>query len=194
MTTPAFDAAPAPAVLETPAAVVSVPAEAAESVAKIIPSFDIMMKGLAKMTDTTAFSPDKAQAVFGDISARAKTAAEKGTKFVEELSELTKGNVEALVASGKIAAKGAEDFGAEAAAYSKASFEKTTGVFKSLATVKSPAELMQIQSEFAKSSFDSLIAESSKLTEAYVKFASDVFQPISSRFAVVGDKIKTAAL
>ena len=171
-------------------------AVAAPPAAKPFPSFETMMKGMPIMTDTTAFTnpTGKAQAMFGDFNSRAKTAAEKGAKFVEELSDLTKGNVEALIASGKIAAKGAEDLGAEAAAYSKASFEKTTGVFKSLTAVKSPAELLQIQSEFAKSSFDAMIAESSKLTESFVKLATDVMQPISSRIAVAAEKMKSTAL
>ena len=51
---------------------------------------------------------DRIQAVFGDVNERAKTAIERNTKVAEEMTELTKGNVEALVASTKIAAKGVE--------------------------------------------------------------------------------------
>ena len=88
----------------------------------------------------------------------------------------------------------AEDLGAEAAAYGKKSFETATGAFKSFAAVKSPTELFQLQSDYAKSSFDTLVAESSKLTESWVKLASDVIQPLSSRFAVAAEKVKSAAL
>lgn len=161
---------------------------------KSFSTFDMLLKGMPTMTDTSAFAgTEKAQAILGDFNARAKTAAEKGAKFVEEMTSLTKGNVEAIVASGKIAAKGVEEFGAEAAAYSKTSFEKTTGMFKSLSAVKSPADLMQIQSEYAKSSFDAMVAESSKLTESFVKLATEVMQPLSSRFAIAAEKVKSAA-
>ena len=111
---------------------------------------------------------------------------------MEELSELTKGNAEALVTSAKIAAKGAETIGAGAAEYNKKSLEHATGAMKSFAAVKSPTELFQLQGEFAKSSFDAMVAETSKLTETMVKLAGEVFQPISSRLAVTAEKIKGA--
>src|SRR3546814_11303900 len=71
---------------------------------------------------------------------KAKVAVEKSGKIIEELNELTKGNVEAVVESGKIAAKGAETLGQEAADYSRRSFEKATATMKSFASVKSPTE------------------------------------------------------
>ena len=67
-------------------------------------------------------------------------------------------------------------------------------MFKSFAAVKSPTELFQLQSEFAKSSFDSAVAEASKLSEAVVKLAGEIAQPISSRYAVAAEKLKAAAL
>lgn len=172
-----------------------VPAAAAPASAAAAP-VETLTKGLFAMTDTTAFTAgaEKAQALFSDFNARAKTAAEKSARIVEELTELGKGNVEALVASGKIAAQGAEALGAEAAAYGKSSFEKASGAFKSFTTVKSPVELFQLQSEFAKSSFDAMVAESSKLTESMVKLAGEVMQPLSNRFAVAAEKVKAATL
>jgi len=135
---------------------------------------------------------DRAQAMFGDINERSKAAMEKSAKLIEEMSELTKGNVEALVASGKAAAKGAETLGADAVEYSKRNFEKASGAMKSFASVKSPTELFQLQSEYAKSSFDSAVAEASKFSEAYLKLMGDVFAPISNRIAIASDKIKSA--
>ncbi|MFX7060050.1 phasin family protein, partial [Acinetobacter baumannii] len=68
-----------------------------------------------------------------------------------------------------------------------------TAALKSFASVKSPTELFQLQSDYARSSFDALVAETSKTTEAMLKLAGEVFQPISNRFAVAAEKIKTAA-
>ena len=39
------------------------------------------------------------QALFGDINERAKTAVERSARALEEMTDLTRGNVEALVAS-----------------------------------------------------------------------------------------------
>ena len=143
---------------------------------------------------TPAAATEKVKAMFGGLNDRAKTAMEKSTKMGEEITELTKGNVEALVASGKVAAKGAETMAQDAAEYSKKSFETMTSMFKSMASVKSPTELFQLQSEFAKSSFDSAVAEASKLSEAWVKLAGEIVQPISNRYAVASEKLKSAAL
>ncbi len=145
-------------------------------------------------TAATVNPAEKVQALLGGLTTRAKSAAEKGAKFGGEMTELTKGNVEALVASGKLAAKGAESMTQEAAEYGKKNFESATALFKSMAGVKSPTELFQLQSEYAKSSFDSAVSEMSKLSEAWVKLAGEIVQPISNRYAIASEKLKSAAL
>lgn len=138
-----------------------------------------------------AEAKDKFQAAFGDFNEKAKAAVEKSSKIVEEINELAKGNVEAIVESGKIAAKGAESFGQEAAEYSRKSFEKASATMKSFASVKSPTEFFQLQSEFFSSAFDSFASEASKSSEAMLKLAGDVVQPLSSRAALVSEKVKS---
>lgn len=137
---------------------------------------------------------EKVTLMIAEFNDRAKAAFEKTAKAGEELTEFTKGNVEALAASAKTAAKGAESLGQEMADYGKKSFETATATFKSLAGVKTPTEAFQIQSDYAKSAFDSAVAEASKLSEAWLKLAGDVFQPISSRYALAAEKIKSASL
>lgn len=144
-------------------------------------------------TTTIADAAEKGQAYFAEFNARAKAAMEKGGKAVEEMSAFGKGNVEALVESGKIAAKGLESLGQGYAEYGRKSFEGATAVLKSLAGVKTPAEFLQLQSDFVRSQFDSMVAETSKTTEAVLKLAGDVAQPISNRVAVAAEKIKVAA-
>ncbi len=184
--------------------VVSAPA-AFESVASSQPDpapapTSILTKGIFDMATsfdavaTPAAAAQKAQAMMGGLNDRAKAAMEKGTKMGEEMTELTKGNVEAVVASGKIAAKGAESLVQEIVEFNKKNFEATTAMFKSLAAVKSPTELFQVQSEFAKSSFDSMVAETSKMSEALVKLAGEIVQPISNRYAVAAEKMKPVGL
>lgn len=146
----------------------------------------------------TVYSPndaaEKAQAMFGDFSNRFKTVFEKSSKMGEEMTDFTKGNVEALIASSKAAAKAGEVLGQDAAEYGKKHFEAATAAFKSFASVKSPAELFQLQSEYAKASFDSMVAEASRLSETLMKVAGEVAQPISTRYALAAEKIKTTAL
>lgn len=143
--------------------------------------------------DTTAQVEDKAKAVFGDLNDRAKGAMEKGTKMIEELNAFGKGNVEALVESSKIAARGFETIGQEAADYGRKSFEGVTAAARTMATVKSPTEFMKLQGDFLRQMFDSMVAETSKNTETMLKLAGEVAQPISNRVALAAEKMKVSA-
>ncbi|MCW4461550.1 phasin family protein [Sphingomonas sp. BT-65] len=169
-------------------------AEAAAPVAEIIKDTAPQMADTAtKGTDIMETTIEKTQAFFADFNDRAKAAVEKNTKLAGEFTDFAKGNVEALVESGKIAAKGFEALGQDAAEYSRKSFENATATLKSLAAVKSPADFFKLQSDYARSTFDSLVAETSKNTEAFIKLAGDAAQPVSNRFAVAVEKVKTAA-
>ena len=146
-----------------------------------------------KKDATANVAADRIQAVFGDVTDRAQTAVEKSTRLVEELTELTKGNVEAIVASSKIAAKGVETLGQEAADYSRRSFEEASAALKSLAEVKSPTDFFKLQSDYARSAFDSWVGQSSKASEAMLKLAGEVAEPITSRYTVAAERVKTLA-
>lgn len=137
-----------------------------------------------------AETADKAQAVLGDLQGRMKSAFDKSSKASEDLVEFAKGNVEALMASARVAAKATETLGQEAADFGKKSFESATAAFKSFAAVKSPTELFQLQSDYARTSFDSAVAEASRMSEAMMKFAGEIAQPISNRYALAAEKIK----
>ena len=109
------------------------------------------------------------------------------------MNEFNKGNVEALVESSKIAAKGLETLGQGYAEYARKQFEGMTATMKSFAGIKSPTEFMKLHSDFVRGQFDSMVAETSKNTEAMIKLAGDVAKPISNRVAVAAEKLKVAA-
>lgn len=159
-----------------------------------------VLEGTKKMTDLIEtgkkFAEDakaKMETAYADFNEKAKAGVEKSTKAIEELSDLTKGNVEALVESGKIAAKGIETMGQEAVDYSRKNFEKATASFKSFSTVKTPTEFFQLQSQLMSSSFDEFAKEAAKSSEAFMKLAGDVAQPLTARVTLVTDKVKSLA-
>ncbi|MGN6375321.1 MAG: phasin family protein [Sphingomonas sp.] len=143
--------------------------------------------------DAMKTGADRAQGLFIDFNDRAKSAMERGSKMFEEMNDFAKGNVEAVVESTRIAAKGFESLGQEAAEYGRKSFEHATAAMKSFASVKSPTELFKLQSDYVRSAFDSLVAETSKNTESMLKLAGEIAQPLSNRAAVAADKMKVAA-
>jgi phasin family protein len=166
---------------------------AARTVSKTVSNVQTNSKeGIKIMKNEANKVADRIQAVFGDANERAKTAIERNTRIAEEMTDLAKGNVEALVASTKVAAKGVEKIGQEVAEYSRKSFEDASAAIKGFAEVKSPADLFRLQGEFARTQFDSMIAESSKLSETMIKLTGDVFAPITSRYSVAAERVKNA--
>lgn len=147
----------------------------------------------AETKKTAEAMTERLKSLMGDMSTRAKTAYEKGTEMVSQASEFNKGNVEALVESGKIAAKGAQEMGQAYAEDAKKGFEELTAALKEMTTVKSPTEFIELQTKLVKKSFDTAVAQTSKNSEAFIKLAGDVFQPISNRVSVAVDSFKKAA-
>lgn len=114
-------------------------------------------------------------------------------RAVEELTELAQGNIEALLASSKAAARGIEQLGREAADYGRRSFEDASAALRSFAEVRSPADLFKLQSGYARSAFDGLVAEGSRISETMLKIAGEAAEPITSRYAVVAERAKAVA-
>ncbi len=135
---------------------------------------------------------EKTQAMFADLSTRAKGAMEKSAAAFEDANAFAKGNIEAIVESSKIAAKGAETLGHEVSAYAKASFEGATEAMKTLAAAKSPTEFMKLQGDYMRTAFDTLIADSARSTEMMMKMAGEITQPLSNRVALATEKMKIA--
>jgi phasin family protein len=136
---------------------------------------------------------ENAQALFGDINERAKTAVERSARVLEEMTDLTRGNVEAIVASSKVAARGVETLSQEAAEFGRKSFEEASSAVRTFAEVRSATDFFRLQSEFAKTQFDSMVAESSKMSEAVIKLAGEVIEPITSRYSVAAERVKSLA-
>ena len=153
----------------------------------------IMNKQTKQTVDAGLFAADQFKGVFGDVNERAKVAAERSAKVAEEFAELTRGNVEAVVASSKIAAKGVEALSQEAAEYSRKAFEEASATLKSFAEVKSATDFFKLQGDYARAAFDSAVAESARLSETVLKLAGDVAEPITSRYTVAAERVKTLA-
>ena len=146
----------------------------------------------AKKAQKTDFTKTAKEA-FADAQSRAKTAFAKTGELASEVTEFNKGNLEAVVESGKIFFAGMQDMGREQVAATKTVVETVQDDFKKVAAVKSPTELMQLQGEFARRNFDAAVSFGSKNTESLVKLYNEAFAPLSSRMSVAAEKIKKAA-
>ncbi len=141
---------------------------------------------------TTDFSKPIVDAV-SEFQTKAKAAYDKGTEAMTEATEFAKGNVEAMVASGKILAAGAQTLGKGYVAEAKSAYETMTGDMKDMAAVKSPTELFQLQGKIARRNFDMFVAMSSKHSEAMMKLANDTFLPLTGRVNIAAEKLAKVA-
>lgn len=129
------------------------------------------------------------QTLFADAGERGQEAMKRTQKAAEELAELTRANIEAIVDAGRIAVEGTRALGQDVVASSRQGVEQAADAVRSFAEAKSPTEFLQLQGDFARTSFDRLVAESSKLTESMVKLAGEAIQPISNRASVAAERL-----
>ena len=151
----------------------------------------------AKTKDTTMTLKTKITEGFdsaiGEAQTKAKEAFEKSSAVLGDYADFAKGNVEAVVESGKILAEGLQDMGTNLVAEGRATFESVSSDIKGMAAAKSPTDLIQLQSDMFRKSFDSAVAYGSKNTEAMMKIASDAIAPISSRVSLAVEKVRKIA-
>jgi phasin family protein len=152
---------------------------AAAAINQRIPNMNFVpntFPGFDAFTGATPF-----QSLFAEAGERSQEAAKRSQKVAQELADIARANVEAVVEATRLATEGARSIGQDAVARTRESAEQAADAIRSLAEAKSPTEFVQLQSELARTSFDRLVAESSQLTESMVKLAGKAFQPLSNR-------------
>ena len=136
-----------------------------------------------------AFAPF--QSMFAEANGRSQDMAQRSQKVAEELADLARANVEAMVEASRVAAEGARAIGQDAVSTSREGFEQAADAIRTLAEAKSPTEYMQRQGDIARASFDRAVAETSRLTESMVKLAGEAFQPLSNRASANAERLNT---
>ena len=114
-------------------------------------------------------------------------------KTAEEFVSFSQGNIEAVMKSGQIWAAGFQDLSKSFAATAQAQLDHTVSTWKALAGVKSIKEAIDLQSNLARSSMETVVAETGKLTDASMKLAEQTFAPITARVTLAVEKFGRAA-
>jgi phasin family protein len=142
---------------------------------------------------TTEDFSSKIQGAMKDAQDRAKTAFEKSQAAMGDANEFSKGNLEAIVETGKVLASGMQTMGKSYVEEVKSAFTTMQADAKELTSVKSPKDFLELQSKLARKYFDGVVAYNSKSAEAALKLANEAFQPISSRVSLAVEKVRKAA-
>jgi len=175
-----------------------VPAKPVVKVSKpTVTKTTLIQKDLKTMATTAKKTTEdftaKIQDAVKDAQARAKAAFEKSQASFADANDFSKGNLEAVVESGKILGSGLQEIGKSYVAEVKSTFEKLQADAKELTSVKSPKEFVELQGKLARKYFDSAVAYNSKSAEAALKLANDAFQPLSTRVSLAVEKVRKAA-
>jgi len=166
----------------------SAPAQPAATAKPTFPVFSIKDMTMDMSTNFSGF-----QTAMTDAQAKAQAAFEKSSTAIGEMGAFAKGNVEAMVESGKILAEGVQEIGSTLVAESRTAFESMTGDIKELAAAKSPTDFLKIQSDMLRKSFDSFVAHGSKNSETFLKLMSDAAAPLSGRVSLAVEKVRQTA-
>jgi phasin family protein len=133
------------------------------------------------MTDTTKFQADALAAAKDTFS----KFASQNFKTVDEVAAFGKANLDAYLKVGASVAKGFEELARAVAAYNQTSVTTTVDATKALLGAKTIREVADVQNDYAKKAFDSLVAETTKLSELSVRVANAAIEPLNARVSAV---------
>jgi phasin family protein len=106
---------------------------------------------------------------------------------VEQFQQATKDQGDAAMASVHTLAASVQSIAAAHADYAKKAMEDGSQFISTLSNVKEPAKLMELQSEYVKSSYETFMAESKKISELY----ADLFKQKTNPFEAMVTKMTT---
>ena len=127
--------------------------------------------------------------IFGD----ARSNLENLMKNAGEFSTYGRENIDALVESGNILAKGVEALNAEVTAIAQRNFDGSVEAMKALTGVRTAKEYFEMQTDLAKSAWDNAIADSTKLNEIVTAYSKDAMEPINGRVTEAVERFKKAS-
>lgn len=111
-------------------------------------------------------------------------------KFTQDAANIGQEQVEALVKSGTIFAKGMEDIVKTCMSIAQTQAEKGQEAAKTIMACKTLNEFTEAQSKLAQDSFDDFMTGATKLSELSIRVATESLEPINDQ---VGKAMKKAA-
>ena len=106
---------------------------------------------------------------------------DKVSKGFEKLTSFHKETLEALMESATLAGKGGEKIAGELTTYAKSSGEAFSSAIKTIAGSKTLQAAFEAQMDYAKSSFESYVAQMTKVNDMILSSAKEAFEPLQAR-------------
>src|SRR5271156_735960 len=102
---------------------------------------------------------------------------------IEDIQSYGKEHLETVVASATTLQNGLQAIAGAYGDYTKKSFEDTRSFVEKLSGVKSLDKAIEAQTEFAKSAYESFVAESRKIAGLYSDLAKQTYKPFEAMVA-----------
>ncbi|KPM14197.1 phasin family protein [Citromicrobium sp. WPS32] len=144
-------------------------------------------------TKTPNFAPNFANDMAAEMQTRLAGMYEKGTEMTGEMVTFQRANAEAMAEAGKILFTGMQDLTRGAVEETRKAADQMSEDARLMAAAKSPTELVKLQGDIMRRSFDHAVATGSKNTEAWIKLTNDAFAPLTSRVSEAVDKMNKLA-
>jgi hypothetical protein len=97
---------------------------------------------------------------------------------VEDMQQYGKEHLETVVASATTLQNGLQAIACAYGDYTKKSFEDTKSLVEKLSGVKSLDKAIEVQTEYAKSAYETFVADSQKIAGLYTDLAKQTFKPL----------------
>jgi hypothetical protein len=99
---------------------------------------------------------------------------------IEDIQQYGKEHLDTVVASAASLQQGLQAIASAYGDYTKKSFEDTKSYVEKLSGVKSLDKAVEVQTEYARSSYESFVAESQKIATLYTDLAKQTFKPLET--------------
>ena len=103
----------------------------------------------------------------------------------DDIQKLGKENIDVAMKQFGTVSKGWQAIATEFADYSKKSFEDGSAAIEKLLGAKSLEKAIEIQSAYAKSAYETFVAEATKMGELYTDLAKETYKPFEGMIAKV---------
>jgi phasin family protein len=140
----------------------------------------------------TAEKTTAAETTFLNGAEAIKSGFEKAVKNYDTVLGYGKDTVEAYMKSATVAGKGIESINSEIYSYSKDAIEESIAAGKAILGSKSIHEAFELQTDFAKSAFESYVSELTKFSELFTSTTKDTFAPLQGRYQAWVEVVQSA--
>ena len=134
---------------------------------------------------------DAAQRMTGASNEAFKDTVERSLSTLNQLNDVSKRNLEAVVTSLTAATRGAESLGAQAMSYGKPSMEQGAEAARALSAARSVQEAVELQTNYARTALETYLSEMNRMSEPVAASVKDSLQPLNERATAAMEQIQS---